>query len=170
MNMANAQNILDRKFPALGFEVGWFYPSCDIDSEGARTHHGGQLTDDGEFDVTTYHPFAIPGHHLPHAWVPKEGVRVSTRDLVMNPSGKNKCVLVTMAAQPWMALQCDWVHVGIVVDSPGPGKVDLVGLNGLGRMMLCLCGQMGLCYGGLRSPMGFLIRLDWIRGGLLGSC
>ncbi|OJJ79706.1 uncharacterized protein ASPGLDRAFT_61511 [Aspergillus glaucus CBS 516.65] len=75
VNIADVQKILDREFCALGFEVGWFYPSCDIDNEGARTRHGGQLTEDSEFDITTYHPSAIPGHHLPHAdWVHVEVV------------------------------------------------------------------------------------------------
>lgn len=57
--------------------------------------------------------------------------RVSTRDLVINSSGKNQCVLVTMAAQPWMALQCDWVHVEVVVPESGPGEVDWAELNGV---------------------------------------
>ncbi|ODM16973.1 hypothetical protein SI65_07371 [Aspergillus cristatus] len=154
-NIANAQRILGREFSALGFEVGWFYPSCDVDNEGARTRHGGQLTEDGEFDITTYHPSAIPGHHLPHAWVLKEGVRVSTRDLVMNPGGKNQCVLVTTAAQPWMALQSDWVHVEVAVEiPPGPGEVDWAGLNGIEKNGAVLVRPDGVVLWRFKEPDG----------------
>lgn len=40
MNIENVQKILDREFCALGFEVGCFYPSGDIDNESARMRHG----------------------------------------------------------------------------------------------------------------------------------
>lgn len=153
-NIANAQKILDREFSALGFEVGWFYPSCDVDNEGARTCHGGQLMENGEFDITTYHPTAIPGHHLPHAFVLKENVRVSTRDLVMNHGGKNKCVLATMAAEPWMVLQSDWVHVEVVVDISGPGKVDLATIYGIGKDGAVLVRPDGIVLWRFKEPDG----------------
>lgn len=154
MNIANAQKILDREFCALGFEVGWFYPSCDIDNEGARTRHEGQLTEDGEFDIMTYHPSAVPGHHLPHMWVLKEGVRVSTRDLVMNPGGKNQCILVTMAAQLWMTLQCDWVHVEAVIPESRLGEVDWVELNGVEKNGAVLVRPDGIVLWRFKEPNG----------------
>lgn len=151
-NVADAQRILDREFHALGIEVGWFYPSCDVNYEGARTRHGGQVTENGDFDITTYHPSAIPGHHLPHAWVLKDGIRVSTRDLVMNPGTENRCVLVTMAQQPWLALQSDWVHVEVIVDRPVPGELDWATLNGIGRNGAVLVRPDGIVLWRFREP------------------
>ncbi|EEU43583.1 uncharacterized protein NECHADRAFT_82515 [Fusarium vanettenii 77-13-4] len=77
----NAAKVLDTEFKASGSEVGWFYPSADINNEGGK-HHGGQLLKDGTYDQTVYHPSTIPGHHLPHCWVEKQGKRVAIRDLV----------------------------------------------------------------------------------------
>ncbi|RSL98983.1 hypothetical protein CEP52_009989 [Fusarium oligoseptatum] len=77
----NAAKILDTEFKASGSEVGWFYPSADINNDGGK-RHGGQLLEDGTYDQTTYHPSTIPGHHLPHCWVEKQGKRVAIRDLV----------------------------------------------------------------------------------------
>jgi 2-polyprenyl-6-methoxyphenol hydroxylase-like FAD-dependent oxidoreductase len=77
-----AQKTLDHEFHALGAEVGWFYPDVDVDGEGKATNHDGQVTEDGELDTLYYHPSTIPGHHLPHAWLERDGRRLSTRDLV----------------------------------------------------------------------------------------
>lgn len=77
-----ARKTLDDEFHALGAEVGWFYPELDVDGEGKATRHDGQIKEDGQMDLLYYHPSTIPGHHLPHAWLEKDGQRVSTRDLV----------------------------------------------------------------------------------------
>ena len=127
------QGILDTEFHAPGIEIGWFYPSPDIDGAQAR-RHGGQIREDGEFDVTTYHPSAIPGHHLPHAWAQKENghrhAQVSTRDLIL----KDRCVLLTMTQQPWLAMQCGWVHVEVIADiPPGSEGVNWASFNGVER-------------------------------------
>lgn len=60
----HASKQLDTEFKAPGYEVGWFYPSADIDSEGGDTH-GGQQLPDGTLMHDTYHMSTIPGHHLP---------------------------------------------------------------------------------------------------------
>lgn len=128
--LGEIQKILDTEFHAPGIEIGWFYPSSDIDGEGARTRHGGQLREDGQFDITTYHRSAIPGHHLPHAWVWKGDMQVSTRDLVL----KDRCVLVTTAQQPWTALESNWVHVEVITEiAPRPEDIDWTSLAGIAR-------------------------------------
>lgn len=40
-NVVDIQPIFDPEFSAPGVEIGWFYPSCDVDKEGSQTHHGG---------------------------------------------------------------------------------------------------------------------------------
>lgn len=127
-NVLDIQQILDTEFHALGIEIGWFYPSCDIDNEGARSHHGGQLDSNGQLDVTNYHPSAIPGHHFPHLWVQKGGIQVSTRDLAM----RDRCVLVAMTDKPWLVLQSRWLHVEVIADSPKCSQgVSWASLNGV---------------------------------------
>ncbi|KAJ0422519.1 FAD binding domain-containing protein [Aspergillus carlsbadensis] len=93
--VAQAQRALDQEFHAPGAEAGWFYPSADINNEDGVIRHDGQIGEDGEFDVCTYHPSTIPGHHMPHFWVVKDGVRRSTRDLVR----RDKCVLFTKSTE-----------------------------------------------------------------------
>ncbi|CAK1360706.1 2,4-dichlorophenol 6-monooxygenase [Cercospora beticola] len=76
-----ASRQLDTEFKAPGYEVGWFYPSADINSEGGETHNGQQLPD-GTLVPHTYFVSTIPGHHLPHVWVENEGQTVAIRDLL----------------------------------------------------------------------------------------
>ncbi|KAL3495323.1 FAD binding domain-containing protein [Aspergillus germanicus] len=113
-----AQRALDQEFHAPGAEAGWFYPSVDIDNEGAATRHDGQIGEDGEFDVCTYHPSTIPGHHMPHFWVVRDGMRRSTRDLLR----RDKCVLLTKSEE-WTSLleEFELVRVEVLGDD---GWVD----------------------------------------------
>lgn len=78
----HAQKILNTEFKAPGYEVGWFYPSADIDNEGGQTH-GGQRLEDGSLVFEFYFQSTIPGHHLPHVWLEKDGKRVAIRDLLV---------------------------------------------------------------------------------------
>lgn len=109
-----ASNTLDLEFKAPGNEVGWFYPSADINGEG-DIDHAGQISADGTFDQTTYHPSTIPGHNLPHSWVQRDGERVAVRDLV--PLNK---MLLLARSEAWKPLESDLVHVEVV----GPGGWD----------------------------------------------
>lgn len=79
--MQEASRELDTEFKAPGYEVGWFYPSADINSEGGATH-GGQQLPDGTLVHHTYYMSTIPGHHLPHAWLERGGKTVAIRDLL----------------------------------------------------------------------------------------
>ncbi|KAJ4520899.1 hypothetical protein HRR83_002668 [Exophiala dermatitidis] len=100
-----AQKILDGEFHALGAEIGWFYPSLDLDGEGQATNHDGQLDEEGNLDMLRYHPSTIPGHHLPHVWLKRiqpsqrdeMKQRVSTRDLVRYDG----FIFITSAPELW---------------------------------------------------------------------
>ncbi|GAB7331078.1 hypothetical protein MBLNU13_g02567t2 [Cladosporium sp. NU13] len=76
-----ASQELDTEFKAPGYEVGWFYPSADLDHEGGDTHGGQQLAD-GTLVHHTYYISTIPGHHLPHAWLQRDDKVVAIRDLL----------------------------------------------------------------------------------------
>ncbi|KAL4945699.1 hypothetical protein BDV06DRAFT_184278 [Aspergillus oleicola] len=94
-----AQKVLDSEFHAPGAEVGWFYEIKDFINAG---NHNGQLKEDGEFDVSAYHVSTSKGHHMPHFWVVKDGVRKSVRDLI--PLDK----FVVFAKSPkWSELEDD---------------------------------------------------------------
>jgi len=83
-DVGRAQRILDGEFCALGTEMGWFYPSVDIKKEGDENNHDGQIGPDGEFDIIHYHPSTIPGHYLPHFWLRRADVTISSRDLIQS--------------------------------------------------------------------------------------
>ncbi|KAH7014011.1 FAD binding domain-containing protein [Macrophomina phaseolina] len=76
-----AQKVLDSEFKAPGLEIGWYYPSADINNEGGESH-GGQRLPDGSLNSEFYFPSTIPGHHLPHCWLERDGERVAIRDLL----------------------------------------------------------------------------------------
>ncbi|KAJ5090634.1 hypothetical protein N7532_009318 [Penicillium argentinense] len=82
IDVGKAQTVLDGEFCALGTEIGWFYPSVDANNEGETTRHDGQIREVGSFDNIFYHPSTIPGHHLPHFWLQRDGNTVSSRDLL----------------------------------------------------------------------------------------
>ncbi|KAL2871023.1 FAD binding domain-containing protein [Aspergillus lucknowensis] len=107
--VARAQAVLDVEFHAPGAEIGWFYPSVDVKGEGAATRHDGQINEDGEFELCVYYPSTIPGHHLPHFWVDRGGMRKSSRDLLR----RDQCVL--FARSEWLKGAGDVdVHVEVV--------------------------------------------------------
>lgn len=107
-----AQKVLDSEFHAPGIETGWFYPS--VDKYGRGDQSGGQVKKNGEFDIFNYHPSAIPGHHLPHFWVTRDGVRKSVRDLLMVDR------FVVLAKHPRWEMLRDSAY----------GEVELVFLDG----------------------------------------
>jgi hypothetical protein len=82
LDVQGAQTVLDGEFCALGTEMGWFYPSVDAKNEGKLSRHDGQIREDGEFENIYYHPSTIPGHHLPHLWLQRGNITISSRDLL----------------------------------------------------------------------------------------
>ncbi|KAJ5667415.1 hypothetical protein N7507_003279 [Penicillium longicatenatum] len=112
-----AQKVLDSEFGAHGAEIGWFYPSADIDNEGERTNHDGQIKLDGTLDDLSYHPSTIPGHHLPHAWLQRESSISSTRDLL----DTHRFTLITesVAEWEWISQHSCPIKIEIVNDLEG---------------------------------------------------
>ncbi|KAJ5889094.1 hypothetical protein N7495_009135 [Penicillium taxi] len=120
--IGKAQEILDSEFGAHGTEVGWFYPSVDVKGEGKKNNHDGQIKPDGTFDELIYHPSTIPGHHVPHAWLQRADMTVSTRDLIV----PTQFVLFTQTVGAW-----DWAQstlVKIEVIDAGDGWTDRDGV------------------------------------------
>lgn len=127
-----AQKILDLEFHALGAEIGWFYPTVDVDGEGGANRHGGQLDEDGQLDTLHYCPSTIPGHHLPHVWLVREGeeesggggeTRISTRDLVRYDG----FVLLTSRPDLWRAAAATTTKTGGGLE--GSGLIRVVGIS-----------------------------------------
>jgi 2-polyprenyl-6-methoxyphenol hydroxylase-like FAD-dependent oxidoreductase len=106
-DVERAQSILDTEFKAPGAEMGWFYPTADIQNEGRDNFHDGQLGEDGKLKTGHYYPSTIPGHHLPHMWLRKEGQVVSSRDLLC----LDRFVLFTTDATAWDKAENDLVQV-----------------------------------------------------------
>lgn len=79
--ITQAQKTLDSEFHAPGLEIGWFYPSVDVDNEGGESH-GGQRLPDGSLNTLSYVPTTIPGHHVPHCELRRGNHRVAIRDLI----------------------------------------------------------------------------------------
>lgn len=105
-----AQEILNSEFKAPGLEVGWYYPSADINGEGGETH-GGQRLPDGSLNSEFYFASTIPGHHLPHCQLEKDGQKIPIRDLVP----LNKLVLFVeeaAAVEELLDSRVQLVHIG----------------------------------------------------------
>lgn len=113
-----ASQNLDTEFKAPGYEVGWFYPSADVNSEGGETH-GGQQLPDGTLVHDKYYMSTIPGHHLPHAWVEREAETVAIRDLLNADT-------LTLFVESDQDVKVDDDRVQVIVVGPG-GWQDLTG-------------------------------------------
>lgn len=105
-----AQKVLDKEFHALGADVGWFYPQLDVKNEGLDNRHDGQLDDNGDFNCVDYYPSTIPGHHLPHAWLEKNGLLKSTLDLLPH----DRFTLLTQSSGYWEHAASDVLKVEII--------------------------------------------------------
>ncbi|KAJ9133445.1 2,4-dichlorophenol 6-monooxygenase [Pleurostoma richardsiae] len=104
-----AMKILDLEFKAPGAEVGWFYPSVDVDGEGKANNHEGQLLEDGELNSEFFFPSTIPGHNIPHVWLTKAGETVAIRDLIP----QNRFLLVATNRR-WEQFVSDLVTVELI--------------------------------------------------------
>lgn len=116
-----ASRELDTEFKAPGYEVGWFYPSVDVNGVGGADQ-GGQQNPDGSLVYRYYHPSTIPGHHLPHVWVTKDGATRALRDLlhlqrltvfVTHPRSfaEDRLHVVAIGEQGWQDLSGSWLRV-----------------------------------------------------------
>ncbi|KAH7401034.1 FAD binding domain-containing protein [Phaeosphaeria sp. MPI-PUGE-AT-0046c] len=111
-DVEKAQKVLDTEFKAPGAEMGWFYPSADIEGEGRETRHDGQVDEEGELVTTKYVAMTIPGHHLPHFWLKKGERVVSTRGMLR----LDGLVLFTADAMAWGEFESRMVSVVAVDD------------------------------------------------------
>lgn len=75
------------EFQAHDMELGFRYDAGALVSDGTEPPPRGRMGD-------IYTPTTRPGHRLPHAWVMKDGQRVSTHDLC----GRGRFVLLTGAS------------------------------------------------------------------------
>lgn len=94
--------------------MGWFYPSADLEGEGAGNSHDGALLDNGEFDGYQDYPSTIPGHQVPHAWLRKGETTISTRDLA-----RRDRYLLLARNDGWRKAESRWVHVEIIGGNDG---------------------------------------------------
>ncbi|KAI0726318.1 FAD binding domain-containing protein [Fomitopsis betulina] len=118
-----ALKTLDSEFKAPGTEVGWFYPSVDLDNEGATSRHGGQLRADGHLETEFYFPSTIPGHHIPHAWLCRHGEKVAVIDLVPL---RQLLLLARQRGLGWELLQSTLVKLEVIGGDDG-NWVDIDG-------------------------------------------
>jgi 2,4-dichlorophenol 6-monooxygenase len=109
--IADAAEAQDEHFDMLGLQLGFTYPPGP-----------GTVVDDGTAPlevanaVRHYAPSTRPGGRLPHAWVSRRGVRVSTLDLVP----PDRFALVTSSPA--------WAEAAAALgDGPMPLSVVLVG-------------------------------------------
>jgi 2-polyprenyl-6-methoxyphenol hydroxylase-like FAD-dependent oxidoreductase len=105
-----AQTILDTEFKAPGAEIGWFYPTADINDEGRDNLHDGQLDKNRKLITAQYFPSTIPGHHFPHMWLRKGGQVVSSRDLLC----LDRFVLFTADSSTWSEAANDMIQVAVI--------------------------------------------------------
>lgn len=111
--IARAVEGQDEHFDMLGLQLGFTYPPAT-----------GVVVDDGSEPITVgnpvreYAPSTRPGGRLPHAWVHRDGSRLSTLDLVPH----DRYVLVT-ASSAWAR------GAAAVSDGPVPLAVVQVGAD-----------------------------------------
>jgi 2-polyprenyl-6-methoxyphenol hydroxylase-like FAD-dependent oxidoreductase len=138
----NAQKVLDSEFHAPGVEIGWFYPTLDTENIGRETRHGGQLDEDGILQTSTYQPSTIPGHHLPHAWLEKQGVRSSTRDLLQH----DRFLLVARTRgvwEPFISGVKDLVRIEVITEAGYGGDDAWADVDGMWSEV-CGVGETGV--------------------------
>ena len=92
--LKTALELKDYEFNAHGVELGQRYASTAVLKDGTPEP---AMTRDPEL---YYHPTTWPGARLPHAWLGKDGYKVSTKDI----TGKGKFALLTgISGEKWAA-------------------------------------------------------------------
>ena len=114
--LKTALELKDYEFNAHGVELGQRYNSNAILKDGSKEP---ALTRDPEL---YYHPTTWPGARLPHAWLGRDGFKVSTKDI----TGKGKFALLTgISGESWAQAARDVAkELGIELDAHiiGPGR------------------------------------------------
>ncbi|GAA1185251.1 FAD-dependent oxidoreductase [Pseudonocardia alaniniphila] len=120
-DLREALELKNYEFNAHGVELGQRYVSGAVASDGTTEP---EYTRDREL---YYHPTTWPGARLPHAWLGRDGRRVSTHDL----AGKGRfCLLTGIAGEEWAdaaAKVATELGVEVVAHVIGPGReyIDL---------------------------------------------
>ncbi|MDX6309439.1 MAG: 2,4-dichlorophenol 6-monooxygenase [Nocardioidaceae bacterium] len=114
--LVTAMELKNYEFNAHGVEMGQFYESDAVKSDGTRRP---EPTRDPEL---YYEPSTVPGSRLPHAWVGDATHKYSTLDL----APMTRFTLLTgVAGQPWVAAsEKVGLALGIALETVviGPGR------------------------------------------------
>jgi 2,4-dichlorophenol 6-monooxygenase len=118
-------------FDMLGLQLGFIYESGAIAADrDEKPTHGSSVRD--------YVPTACPGARVPHAWVTRAGVRVSTLDLF----AYDRFTMVTgPAGQPWIEavpgpVAIDCVVIGRDVVDENGHWMKLLGIDADGALLV----------------------------------
>ncbi|GAA3074312.1 FAD-dependent monooxygenase [Pseudonocardia yunnanensis] len=120
-DLREALELKNYEFNAHGVELGQRYVSDAVAPDGTNEP---EYTRDREL---YYHPTTWPGARLPHAWLGRDGRRVSTHDL----AGKGRfCLLTGIAGEEWAdaaAKVAEDLGIELVAYVIGPGRehIDL---------------------------------------------
>jgi 2,4-dichlorophenol 6-monooxygenase len=114
--LKTALELKDYEFNAHGVELGQRYASNAVLKDGTPEP---ALTRDPEL---YYHPTTWPGARLPHAWLGRDGFKISTKDL----AGHGKFALFTgISGEKWAAVAREVAaELGIEISAHviGPGR------------------------------------------------
>ncbi|WP_433868892.1 FAD-dependent oxidoreductase [Saccharopolyspora sp. CA-218241] len=114
--LRKAMELKNYEFNALGVELGQRYASTAVVGDGTPEP---EYTRDPELH---HHPTTWPGARLPHAWLGRDGHKVSTHDLV----GRGRFTVLTgLGGQPWVDAAAEiGAELGVEVDAHliGPGR------------------------------------------------
>jgi 2,4-dichlorophenol 6-monooxygenase len=114
--LKTALELKDYEFNAHGVELGQRYESNAVLKDGTPEP---ALTRDPEL---YYHPTTWPGARLPHAWLGRDGFKISTKDL----AGHGKFALFTgISGEKWAAVAREVAaELGIEISAHviGPGR------------------------------------------------
>ena len=120
-SLRQALELKNYEFNAHGVELGQRYASSAVVSDGSSEP---EYTRDPEL---YHHPTTWPGARLPHAWLGRDGRRVSTHDL----AGKGRfCLLTGIAGEQWAEAAvkvADDLGIEVAAHVIGPGRelIDL---------------------------------------------
>jgi 2,4-dichlorophenol 6-monooxygenase len=79
------------EFQAIDLDLGFHYEHGALVADGTPPPPADPMG-------STYHPTTRPGHRLPHAWLTRDGVRLSTHDLT---GASQRLVLITGPGAGW---------------------------------------------------------------------
>lgn len=91
--LRKAINLKAYEYAALGVETNIYYHSTAISGNGIQQNH--PVRDEELY----YFPACIPGHRLPHGWIVRDGLKISTLDLI---GGGKFTLLCWLQGEAWV--------------------------------------------------------------------